>query len=36
VTGPGESLLMALAGRRGITDELFLVCVPELARRIGD
>lgn len=36
VTGPGESLLMALAGRRGITDELSGPGRPELARRIGD
>lgn len=36
VTGPGESLLMALAGRRGITDELSGPGVPELARRVGD
>src|SRR4051794_15944440 len=36
VTGPGEALLMALAGRRGITGELSGSGVPELARRIGD
>jgi len=36
VTGPGESLLMALAGRRGITDELSGPGRTELARRIGD
>ena len=36
VTGPGESLLMALAGRRGITDELSGPGLPELVHRIGD
>jgi uncharacterized protein (TIGR03083 family) len=35
VTGPGEALLMALAGRRGITAELSGPGLPELARRIG-
>ena len=36
VTGPGEGLLMALAGRRGITPELSGPGLPQLARRIGD
>jgi uncharacterized protein (TIGR03083 family) len=36
VTGPGESLLMALAGRRGITSELSGPGRPELARRNSD
>lgn len=36
VTGPGESLLMALAGRRGVTGELSGPGVAELTRRIGD
>jgi uncharacterized protein (TIGR03083 family) len=35
VTGTGEALLMALAGRRSITDELSGPGVPELATRIG-
>lgn len=35
VTGPAEALLMALAGRRGVTDELSGPGVPELAARIG-
>ncbi|MEU7812538.1 maleylpyruvate isomerase family mycothiol-dependent enzyme [Pseudonocardia sp. NPDC049154] len=36
VTGPGEALLMALAGRPGITPELSGPGLPQLARRIGD
>ncbi|GAA2897039.1 maleylpyruvate isomerase family mycothiol-dependent enzyme [Pseudonocardia halophobica] len=36
VAGPGEALLMALAGRHGITPELSGPGLPELARRIGD
>jgi uncharacterized protein (TIGR03083 family) len=36
VTGPGEALLLALAGRRGITGELSGPGLPELAGRIGD
>jgi uncharacterized protein (TIGR03083 family) len=35
VTGPAEALLMALAGRRGLTDELAGPRRSELARRIG-
>lgn len=35
VRGPGEALLMALAGRRGVADELTGVGAPELARRVG-
>lgn len=36
VSGPAEALLMALAGRRGVTGELAGPGRPELARRIGD
>jgi hypothetical protein len=36
VTGPGEALLMALAGRGGITGELSGPGLAELARRNGD
>ncbi len=36
VTGPAESLLMALAGRRGVAGELSGPGLPELVRRIGD
>ena len=36
VTGPGEALLMALAGRGGITGELSGPGLPQLARRNGD
>lgn len=36
VTGPGEALLVALAGRRGITGELSGPGLPRLARRNGD
>lgn len=35
VHGTGEALLMAIAGRRGITDELSGEGQPTLARRIG-
>jgi uncharacterized protein (TIGR03083 family) len=35
VAGPGEALVLALAGRRGITGELSGPGVTELARRIG-
>ena len=35
IEGPAESLLMALAGRHGITDELSGPGVPTLAERIG-
>ncbi|GAA4693958.1 maleylpyruvate isomerase family mycothiol-dependent enzyme [Pseudonocardia yuanmonensis] len=35
VSGPGEALLMALAGRRGITGDLSGPGLPELAERIG-
>jgi uncharacterized protein (TIGR03083 family) len=35
VEGPAEALLMALAGRRGVTDELSGPGVPALAERIG-
>ncbi|MCE3553224.1 maleylpyruvate isomerase family mycothiol-dependent enzyme [Pseudonocardia sp. RS11V-5] len=35
VTGPAEALLMALAGRPGITGELSGPGLPELAARIG-
>lgn len=34
VTGPAESLLLAIAGRHGVTDELSGPGVPELAERI--
>jgi uncharacterized protein (TIGR03083 family) len=36
VSGPGEALLMAMAGRRGITDELAGPGRARLAGRIGD
>lgn len=35
VRGPGEPLLMAVAGRRGVVDELTGAGQPLLARRIG-
>ncbi|GEL26058.1 hypothetical protein PSU4_50120 [Pseudonocardia sulfidoxydans NBRC 16205] len=35
VRGPAESLLMALAGRRGVTDELSGPGLPMLVERIG-
>jgi uncharacterized protein (TIGR03083 family) len=35
IEGPGESLLMAIAGRRGIVPELTGPGVPTLAERIG-
>ncbi|ODU25472.1 MAG: DinB family protein [Pseudonocardia sp. SCN 73-27] len=35
VRGPAESLLMALAGRRGVTDELTGPGLPTLVERIG-
>jgi hypothetical protein len=36
VTGPAEALLMALAGRRGITHELSGPGLRVLAARVGD
>ncbi len=36
ISGPAESLLMAMSGRRGITRELTGPGVPILAARIGD